>query len=93
MFFKNILSQFLIVKYRTRREIRCPREEVFEAALDESSCRLEAALFRKKRRKKTTARLPVVGSRSVSGMSLWNGMWHDLRHGIIYAKYDTCGMT
>ena len=32
----------------------------FEAALDESSCRLVAALFLKKRRKK---RLPVVGSR------------------------------
>ena len=27
------------------------------------------------------------------GMSLRNAMWHDLRHGIIYAKYDTCGMT
>ena len=31
--------------------------------------------------------------RVTGGMSLQNGMWHDLRHGIIYAKYDTCGMT
>ena len=26
------------------------------------------------------------------GMSLRNGMWHDLRNGIIYAEYYTLGM-
>ena len=46
--FKPHILYFL---FEYRREIRCLQEEVFEAALDESSRRLVAALFRKKRRK------------------------------------------
>ena len=41
------LNRIFLFEYR--REIRCPREEVFEA--------------KEKKKKKTTARLPVVGSR------------------------------
>ena len=47
----NCIFCYFVFLCEYRHEIRCPREEVFEAALDESSCRLVAALFRKKTRR------------------------------------------
>ena len=49
----------------------------------------------KKKKKKRNANwykyIPPVSVKG--GLTLRNGVWHDLRNGIVYAEYDVCGMT
>ena len=80
---------FLFLTYSFGKNLRCDPFCLFHWLTERlDTCRQNVA---------TPSAFPLVTLglipvRVKGGMSLRNGMWHDVRHGINYAKYDTCGI-